>query len=342
MPLIRPLIIASMSLLALAGCSSPSGPVELGHRSDMVTTGLVHAPQPFMQAGRISVSPETASFTPCGSQQQYWLDLTADQRAALDQHAGSVYAEFEGFFTPVSRRGFSADYPATVTMTRLNMLTSELEGCAQPRNTLLAEGHEPLPWSAAVGQGHLAWESEKDSDEVPLKGHQLDKKQAQFSSKQAVLTLSAQGCQQSANTLYGWQARLKTAKATYRGCAILPSEDTSQHWAGEYQGTNQSPGQPTLTTQLTLLPDHSAITTYHPQGETVTKETGIWQPVEKNQVQVLTTRSGEQMVVSERVYTRKGVTLTASEETFNGNTYPLGTKGLTLKRQVRNPDSSQQ
>ncbi|WP_077523495.1 MULTISPECIES: hypothetical protein [Salinivibrio] len=335
MPSFRPLIIASVSMLTLAACSSsPSGPVELGHRSDKVDTGLVHTPQPFMQTGQISVSPETASFTPCGSQKQYWLDLTADQRATLSQQAGPVYSEFEGYFTPVSRRGYSADYPAAVTMTRLNMLTSELEGCAQPRNTLLAEGQTPTTWSAAVGQGHLAWESEQDSQERPLSGQSMSQEQAQFRAQQAALTLSAQGCQQSANTLYGWQARLKTAKGTYQGCAILPSVDTSQHWAGEYQGTSQSPGQPTLTTQLTLLPDHSAITSYHPQGEAVTKETGIWQPIGDNQVQVLTTRSGEQMVVSERIYTRNGFTLTASEETFNGNTYSLGHDGLTLRLKV--------
>ncbi|WP_439437380.1 hypothetical protein [Salinivibrio costicola] len=74
----------------------------------------------------------------------------------------------------------------------------------------------------------------------------------------------------------------------------------------------------------------------------MTKETGVWQPVANNKVQVLTTRSGEQMVVSERIYQRNGLSLTATEETFNGNTYPLGPEGLTLKRQVDGADSRQQ
>ncbi|OOF33645.1 hypothetical protein [Salinivibrio costicola] len=335
-------VITAVSVLSLVGCSQSSGPIELGHRSDVVASGLSQSPIPFMQSGRIAVSPETASFIPCGSQQQYWLDLTSEQRAALDQHEASVYAEFEGFFTPVSRRGFSADYPAAVTVSRLNMLTSELKGCAQPRNTVLAEGSDPQLWSAAVGKGHVAWESDNDTQEVPLSDYQLDDEQAQFSSKEAVLTLTLNGCQQSEHTLYGWQARLKTAQNTFQGCAVLPSADTSQHWTGQYQGISQHSGQPTLTTQLTLLSDHSAITTYHPQGEAVTKETGVWQPVANNKVQVLTTRSGEQMVVSERIYQRNGLSLTATEETFNGNTYPLGPEGLTLKRQVDGADSSQQ
>ncbi|ODP97799.1 hypothetical protein [Salinivibrio sp. SS2] len=330
----RLLVIATASLLTLVGCTSSKGPIELGHRSDTRDSGLSHTPTPFMLSGMVSVSPETASFTPCGSQKQYWLNLSHEQRTALDQLGGPVYGEFEGFFTPVESRGFSADYPASVTMTRINLVTTELNSCAQPRHAVLADGQSPRMWSAAVGEHNMAWESEGDSQEVPLTGKQMDDSTAHFRARNAALTLTATGCQQSDTTLYGWRATLKTSQRTYQGCALMPSYDHSQHWAGEYQGQSQSPGQPVLTTQLTLLPDHSAITTYHPQGETVTKETGVWQPVGDNQVQVLTTRSGEQMVVSERIYTRNGFTLTASEETFNGNTYSLGHDGLTLRLKV--------
>jgi putative lipoprotein len=294
----RLLVIATASLLTLVGCTSSKGPVELGHRSDMLDAGLSHTPTPFMLSGMVSVSPETASFTPCGSQKQYWLNLSHEQRTALDQLGGPVYGEFEGFFTPVESRGFSADYPASVTMTRINLVTTELNSCAQPRHAVLADGQSPRMWSAAVGEHNMAWESEGDSQEVPLTGKQMDDTTAHFRARNAALTLTATGCQQSDTTLYGWRATLKTPQRTYQGCALLPSS------------------------------------TYHPQGETVTKETGVWQPVGENQVQVLTTRSGEQMVVSERIYTRNGFTLTATEETFNGNTYSLGHDGLTLKLKV--------
>ncbi|PMH45479.1 hypothetical protein BCU68_10160 [Vibrio sp. 10N.286.49.B3] len=112
-------------------------------------------------------------------------------------------------------------------------------------------------------------------------------------------------------------------------CTTVPSQAFNQAWTGEYQAqSTQSFG---FSINLTLNPDHSAVTEYHyanPAENTV--ERGYWQALNHDQVQVVMTRHQQQYLVAERIFTREGNQLNADKEKVGNVVYPIANGGLTL------------
>lgn len=118
------------ALLIIQACSSSQPPVNpvvpvianLDNPATMV-------PQNFIMRGEVVVGHEVRSFTPCGSNQQYWLDLPLEvtkQAQALSRSPyQALYGEMIGYLIPPSQTGFNADYMARFVVQQVNQLSAD-------------------------------------------------------------------------------------------------------------------------------------------------------------------------------------------------------------------------
>lgn len=326
------------SLLFLAGCSTsptPDGPVELGNSDDLQITDNQQPnavkPQAFLMRGTINAGHQVSSFSPCNSSEQYWLNVSGDQQEALSKSGGPVYGELVGYFSQPASNGFAADYLASFNVEKINLMSTDMQGCGQARKQILAHGASPQTWSAAIEGDKLA----VNLPGVGAKAFTIDGQKSTpdsriYLSDTLSLTLKREACQETSGSMFGWQATLSAGEDNFYGCAVLPPKDVTQHWVGKYQGQTAIEGQSALESTLVLKDDHTATTTYQQGDDTPIVEKGIWQQVSPDKVHVLMTRHDRQRLISERVYTRQGFALTAQEETVSGQTYALGEDGLTL------------
>ncbi|MDD1793486.1 hypothetical protein LRP50_10140 [Enterovibrio sp. ZSDZ42] len=345
--LIKTLSIAS-AISLLSACSlSPSGPVELGNSDDLspqasqkASDQAVKPPsiQRFMLRGEVTLGHEARAITPCGSNSQYWLQFdpaTAQQSMALSSSPyNTIYGEVIGEFVAPPHDGFAADYPASFKVTQLNLMSAEIDGCQQRRNLTVASGTEPF-WSVSISSNtlqlsRLGFESEN----FTLKERHISQEARIYHAEGATLTLRPALCSDGmSDSIYGWTSTFTKGNQSWEGCATLSANDPTQAWVGDYQGITTQ-GEVRLTTTVTLNADHSATTRYQQVNEPDIEETGVWQQVSPNEVQVMMTRHQGQYLVSERVFQRNGLTLTAKTETVNGREYSLGTEGLALSLMV--------
>lgn len=63
-------------------------------------------------------------------------------------------------------------------------------------------------------------------------------------------------------------------------------------------------------------------------------EQGYWQQLNPNQIQVVMTRHQQQYLLSERIFTREGYQLTATQEKVGQSVYNIADGGLVLFRSL--------
>ena len=344
MTLLRHPLTAAALLALLAGCATSSPPTgstaAAGTSAPPAAADNDGKVQAFMLRGTVVLGHESNSIQPCGSSQQYWLNTPLADRQAIAAITRPgyepMYGEFIGYLEPAPSEGFAADYDGRFNVKQINLLSAEMtRGCHQPRHTTRAFGLEP------------SWVVEIDGQTASLLRPGLPPKQQAITAKNIIagqqhyqgpdfsLALSKGRCSDTmSDSLFGWQASLEWQGREYRGCATLGTTDITLGWTGRYQGSSSIDGKPVLTTTVILNPDHSATTRYdYPSGEPGLEETGFWQQAGDNTVQVVMTRHQGRRLLSKRVFTLDGDRLTAREEIINGQTYSLGSEGLSLKKQ---------
>ncbi len=115
-----------------------------------------------------------------------------------------------------------------------------------------------------------------------------------------------------------------------RGCALSESPETDDRWVADYQAQSQTDNG--LQISLSLAPNHSAVTryTYPDKPNDVIVESGFWQALNAQQIEVVMTQYQQQYLITKRIFTRSGNTLTANLEKIGQKVYPIHNGGLTL------------
>ena len=330
-----------LTAIALTGCSqtqqSPSEP-ETSTAASLDTPSTIQ-PQTFIMRGQVIVGHESRTFTPCGSQQQYWLDISPE--LALEAQGLSrapyqpMYGELIGHLTVPSQTGYNADFTARFVVDQVNILTAENPNrCHQALKSTRAFGNEPF-WSAQFDKSRITYSrmGETPQDfEVQSSRMSSDQRHYQLSSDQGdgELHLTKSRCNDSmSDSLYGWHAELTVNDKAHKGCATLSNQDPTLEWADRYfASSTQNAG---FSVSLVLNDDHSATTTYsYRNGDDPIIEQGFWQQLNSDQVQVVMTRHQQQYLISERIFTREGNQLTAKKERVGNVVYPIADGGLVL------------
>jgi hypothetical protein len=100
-------------------------------------------------------------------------------------------------------------------------------------------------------------------------------------------------------------------------------------WLGSYQAKSKTNSN--FQVSLELFADHSAVTTYqYNDGQPNSIERGFWQRLNHSQIQVIMTNHQNQPLVSERLFSRTGTTLTATQEKVGSMVYEMAQGGLVL------------
>ncbi|MFS1881838.1 COG3650 family protein [Vibrio splendidus] len=325
---------------ALQGCvTAPDTPQQPEQPPATLDEPLSIQPQTFIMRGQVVVGHESRTFTPCGSQQQYWLDLTPE--LALEAQGLStrpyqaLYGELIGHLTVPSQTGYNADFTARFVVDQVNILTAENpERCDQPPRSTRVFGNEPF-WSATFDKDQLKYtkmgeqpqtlDIESSRTTSSSRDYQLEGKAAQ-----GKLNLTKESCSDGmSDSIYGWHAKLNLNDSDHNGCATVSNQDPTLDWSGLYfASSTQNSG---FSINLELNDDHSAITTYsYSNGDPSIVEQGFWQQLNQNQVQVVMTRHQQQYLISERIFTLDNGKLIAEKEKVGNVVYPIANGGLVL------------
>ncbi|CDT98490.1 conserved hypothetical protein [Vibrio coralliirubri] len=325
---------------ALQGCvTAPDTPQQPELPPATLDEPLSIQPQTFIMRGQVVVGHESRTFTPCGSQQQYWLDLSPE--LALEAQGLStrpyqaLYGELIGHLTVPSQTGYNADFTARFVVDQVNILTAENpDRCDQPLRSTRVFGNEPF-WSATFDKDQLKYtkmgeqpqtlDIESSRTTSSSRDYQLESKAAQ-----GKLNLTKESCSDGmSDSIYGWHAKLNLNDSDYNGCATISNQDPTLDWSGLYfASSTQNSG---FSINLELNDDHSAITTYsYSNGDPSIVEQGFWQQLNQNQVQVVMTRHQQQYLISERIFTLDNGKLIAEKEKVGNVVYPIANGGLVL------------
>jgi putative lipoprotein len=279
------------------------------------------------------------SFQPCGSNQQYWVAMPPEIARELQLLARepyqAMYAELEGELAPVGQAVLSADFPAQLKVTAVNLVTAENpQRCDQPEQAARAIGNEPN-WVMRWDDSTITYQrmgSDIQSFDITDTRRSDTQRRFRFNQGKDTLTLSKGWCRDGmSDSLYGWQATAKLNGETLDGCVIPSNQPIDTQWVGNYAA--QSTENLGFTIRVTLNPDHSAVTQYeYSDGSSSTQERGYWQAKGDDQVEVVSTSHQGQRLVAQRVFTRDGNQLSTQQETVNGTTYPLQQGGIVLFR----------
>ncbi|MEZ8885193.1 hypothetical protein FCV60_21920 [Vibrio sp. F13] len=325
---------------ALQGCvTAPDTPQQPEQPPANLDEPLSIQPKTFIMRGQVVVGHESRTFTPCGSQQQYWLDLSPE--LALEAQGLStrpyqaLYGELIGHLTVPSQTGYNADFTARFVVDQVNILTAENpDRCVQPLRSTRVFGNEPF-WSATFDKDQLKYtkmgeqpqtlDIESSRTTSSSRDYQLEGKAAQ-----GKLNLTKESCSDGmSDSIYGWHAKLNLNDSNYNGCATVSNQDPTLDWSGLYfASSTQNSG---FSINLELNNDHSAITTYsYSNGDPSIVEQGFWQQLNQNQVQVVMTRHQQQYLISERIFTLDNGKLIAEKEKVGNVVYPIANGGLVL------------
>ncbi|KGK09831.1 membrane protein [Vibrio navarrensis] len=329
---------ATLSLLILLqACSSsdnvaiesaPSPEASLNKPDSVVA-------QPFLLSGTAVVGHETQYLTPCGSNQQYWLQLSAQQRQqvmSLNQTPyQTLYGEFIGHLESTTAEGFAAEYDARFVVEQINYVdATRQQQCDQAKRPTRAFGNQP-DWSLSFNRDNLTFTQAGTPTRVlDIERSQLSPRKRDYQLSSGRLLLTENLCRDAKNNaLYGWKATLTQDKTIFNGCATTSNVDATASWSGLYTATStQSAG---FSVHLELKADHSAQTRYlYADQERPLLEHGYWQQLNPNQIQVVMTRHQGQKLVTERIFTRTGSQLKAEQEKVGSVVYPIAQGGLVL------------
>lgn len=333
--------VALASLLALQACSLLDfGAAEPANETQQIAPATLDnpssiKPQTFIMRGEVILGHEVQSIQPCGSGQQYWLQMDNDkfQQGVKLAHSPyqPMYGEVIGHLETVGQEGFEADYTARFVVDKVNMLTAENPNrCNRTTQSTNAFGTEPF-WSADFTADHIEFaEMGDEKTKLEVISSRIDAQRRRYDLEQGQLELLLRSCNDGmSDSLYGWQAKLSINDNNYQGCATLANADATQDWTGIYHASStQNSG---FSVTLKLMPDHTATTTYSYQdGSADSVENGYWQQLNPNQVQVVMTHHQQQPLLSERIFTRDGFELTAEKEKVGTIIYPIADGGLVL------------
>ncbi len=295
-------------------------------------------PQQFIMRGRLVLSRESRSFTPCNSNQQYWLQLPADQARHAQELAKlpnqSMYGEVIGYLLPTKARGLAADYTARIVVTQINYLsTKDNNQCQTPTQPTRAFGNEPF-WNASFRDNSVLFKALGETQQtLAIQQHNITDRQRNYQLSGGQLTMTQTLCRNTmSDELYGWQANLQLKKQQLTGCAAVSNQDTTLAWAGTYAASSTKSEGFSIT--MILLPDHTAVTKYeYDNGDPTLTETGFWQQLNQRQIQVMMTHHQQLRLISERIFTRHANQLYTANEKVNTRIYPIANGGLTLYRE---------
>ncbi|HHX8330557.1 TPA: COG3650 family protein [Vibrio alginolyticus] len=330
--------VALATLLVLQACSSQSpqsGAADLTSPPATLDKPETIQPQTFMLRGKVIVGHESQYIMPCGSDKQYWLQLSPQQMQRAIQLNNepyqTMYGEVIGHLNPPGIDGFSADFDANFVVEQVNFLTTENPNrCQQPNKPTRVFGNEPS-WSASFEANGLTFQQiGKQTTKLAINSSQLQPRQRTYQLQGGELRLTENLCSDTmSDSLYGWKATLKHDGETYQGCGMAANVDATLGWANTYVATStQSQG---FEVQMTLNPDHSATTKYrYANGQAPLIERGYWQQLSPSQVQVVMTHHQQQRLMSERLFTREGNQLKATKEKVGNLVYPIADGGLVL------------
>ncbi|MCF7484064.1 hypothetical protein L3V31_20435 [Vibrio sp. J1-1] len=341
--------VALATLLVLQACSSQlpeNGNKEITTPPASLDKPDTIQPQTFMLRGEVVIGHESQYIMPCGSDKQYWLQLSPQQvqRAISlsNEPYQPMYGEMIGHLNPPGSDGFSADFDANFVVEQVNLLTSENpERCSQPSKPTRVFGNEPF-WSASFESDALQFQQPgKLAQSITIEARQLQARQRTYQLADGELRMTENLCSDTmSDSIYGWTATLKHDGKTYQGCGMASNVDSTQGWANTYVATStQSQG---FEVQMTLKPDHSAITQYsYSDGQAPLVERGYWQQLSPSQVQVVMTHHQQQRLKSERLFTREGNQLKATQEKVGEMVYPIADGGLVLYPAIVRQSSTQ-
>ncbi|EGQ7650071.1 TPA: COG3650 family protein [Vibrio alginolyticus] len=330
--------VALATLLVLQACSSQSpqsGAADLTSPPATLDKPETIQPQTFMLRGKVIVGHESQYIMPCGSDKQYWLQLSPQQMQRAIQLNNepyqTMYGEVIGHLNPPGIDGFSADFDANFVVEQVNFLTTENPNrCQQPNKPTRVFGNEPS-WSASFEANGLTFQQiGKQTTKLAINSSQLQPRQRTYQLQGGELRLTENLCSDTmSDSLYGWKATLKHDGETYQGCGMAANVDATLGWANTYVATStQSQG---FEVQMTLNLDHSATTKYrYSNGQAPLIERGYWQQLSPSQVQVVMTHHQQQRLMSERLFTREGNQLKATKEKVGNLVYPIADGGLVL------------
>ncbi|MGR5213138.1 COG3650 family protein [Vibrio rotiferianus] len=304
-------------------------------------------PQTFMLRGEVVIGHESQYITPCGSDKQYWLQLSPQQIqravAITNEPYQTMYGEVIGHLNPPGVDGFSADFDANFVVEQVNFLTTENpHRCHHANKPTRIFGNEPS-WAASFEGNTLKFQQMgKPSETLEIDSSKLQPRQRTYQLDTGKLRMTENLCSDTmSNSLYGWKATLEHDGNTYQGCGMAANVDSTLEWVNTYVATStQSQG---FEVQMTLNSDHSAITRYsYSDGQPPLIERGYWQQLSPSQVQVMMTHHQQQRLVSERLFTRKNNQLKATKEKVGNVVYPIADGGLVLyPATVRNSGTEQ-
>ncbi|MFA0441590.1 hypothetical protein BCU70_18365 [Vibrio sp. 10N.286.49.C2] len=293
-------------------------------------------PQTYLIRGQAIVGHESRTIKPCGSAQQYWLELPKEAREAAEKLSTApyqtLYAEVIGYLEAPSHRGFDSDYTGRFVVKQVNMITAENpKRCDQPLRPTQVLGNEPF-WNLTFENAELAQFSQMGEDRQPLRleSKQITQNTRRYEFDDASLTMTGKLCNDTmSDTLYGWSAAFVMDDQSRQGCATVSNRDSTLSWVDTY--TAQSTENTGFTVSMTLNADHTAITRYdYADQSPATEERGFWQQLNNKQVQVVMTRHQQQYLVSQRIFDRQDDALVTTQEKVGDILYPISNGGLTL------------
>lgn len=289
---------------------------------------------PFILRGNLVIGPDTQTFTPCGSKSQYWTNLDKDQMGTIgaltDNPYQPIYAELITTLVLPSQSGFDRDFTATLNVKQINFATTENpQRCAQPNRPTQAYGNEPS-WSIEFEKDQINYKEIDSEKTLAITSSQLTNEKRIYDFEQGQLTLSKANCSDTmSDTLTGWAAVFTLPSKKQNGCARLSNFDSTLKWVGTYGAKSTQTNA--FSVSLELKPDHSAKTYYrYGDAEPKRQESGYWQQINPEQIQVVMTHHQGQRLIAERIFTKQGNSLKATTEKVNGNIYTIVDNGLVL------------
>ncbi|MCL9783554.1 hypothetical protein M9194_19205 [Vibrio sp. S4M6] len=326
--------VALLTLFMVQSCSiiPKSGPA---HYPATLSNSNSIQPQPFIIRGQVVLGAEVRSLTPCGSTQQYWLQLSQSQLKMAEtietRPYQPMYAEVFGYLTEPASIGSGAGYSAKFVVDNINYLSKfKYSLCDAPTKPTRAFGSQPN-WSLSFSPNEVNINiASEPTQQVRVIRSSISPKTRSYQLDNGQLILSKQACtNQSQQFLTSWIAKLRLNQETYQGCSILANTDVSSRWVGSYAASSTKKRSFSVTLQLRK--DHFAQTTYrYSDGQADRVETGYWQQLNASQVQVIMTHLQRQNLLSQRIFTWNGHKLIAKQEKVANVLYSIADGGLTL------------
>lgn len=311
--------------LLISGCSLHKTSSEKIKKDDVK--------QPIMIKGMVTLTSQSQNIQICGSDKQYWLNVSAKQweasKVITAQTEDPIYGELVGHFEKPPVGGLASHYPARFVVSHINQLSvNEKINCQQshPSTTSIfasSNKEKTQPWLLQVSDKAMILNTKnKKNAQYIITDHDVTSNKQSYIANDLTFNMERKFCySNNRKSLYGWSSEIIIKNEHHQGCALLSPKDTTAKWAGHYQNIKQPNN---LSIHLNLQADHSATTTYQNKHSTEkVVETGVWQKLNNNQIHVLMSRYQDQYMISERIFTDEEEAIHTSKEKVNGIEYPL-------------------